>query len=405
MAGEFEAPRPRWRAGLIPTIVGVLLAVAAAAGAYVLFSRADPAASDTGAAATADMEPVLELYEALTDSAVDAPDGDALVDAAIDGMLDEIDDDYARYFEADEFAEFNASLDGTFSGVGLLLSDSPDGPVIVSVLEGTPAERAGIEEGERIVEVDGEDVSGDELEQIVAKVKGDAGTSVSLGLEGGDEGRRTLDIVRAEFDLPLVVGETIDGDVGYVRLLQFADGAGQRVRSEVRDLIDGGATGIVLDLRENPGGLLNEAVSVASVFIEDGEIVSVEKKGGERESFDAVDDAFEDIPVVVLVDGNSASASEIVAGAIQDADRGPIIGGATFGKGTVQTITRLSDGSGAKFTTARYFTPSGDSIEDVGVRPDVKIDTNAEDRTSEPADDPQVQAAIEELEQLVGAGG
>jgi carboxyl-terminal processing protease len=405
MADEFEAPRPRWRTGLIRTIVGVVLAVVAGVGAYVLVSRADPAASDTSGSASADMEPVVELYEALTDSAVDAPDGDALADAAIDGMLDEIDDDYARYFEADEFAEFNASLDGTFSGVGLLLSDSPDGPVIVSVLENTPAQRAGIEEGERIVEVDGEDVSGDELEQIVAKVKGDAGTAVTLGLAGGDQGRRTLEIVRAEFDLPLVVGETIDGDVGYVRLLQFADGAGARVRDEVRDLVDDGASGIVLDLRENPGGLLNEAVSVASVFIEDGEVVSVEKKGGERESFDAVDDAFEQVPLVVLVDGNSASASEIVAGAIQDTDRAPIVGEATFGKGTVQTIARLSDGSGAKFTTARYFTPSGDSIEGVGVEPDVEIDINAEDRTSEPADDPQVQAAIDELEQLVGVGG
>ncbi|HSJ43319.1 MAG TPA: S41 family peptidase [Euzebyales bacterium] len=398
------------RSGLVPTVVGVVLAVVAGVGLYLLVTRGTAAGSGASAEAVADLDPVIELYEALNDSAVDAPDAEKLVDGAIQGMLDQVDDKYARYFPAEAFEDFNDSLDGTFSGVGLMLQeaegeDAPEGPVIVSVLPETPAAKAGIEEGERIVAVDGEDVSDAPLEHIVAKVKGEPGTTVSLGLAGGDEGRRTLEITRAEFDLPLTTREMLQGDVGYVRLYQFADGAGVQVRLDVRKLVDDGADGIVLDLRNNPGGLLNEAVSVASVFIEDGDIVAVKKRGGERETYGAVDDAFDEVPLVVLVNENSASASEIVAGAVQDVDRGSIVGEATFGKGTVQTIAQLSDGSGAKFTTARYFTPSGDSIEGVGVKPDVKA---AVDETEEPVeveDDPQVDAALDELDQLLEVGG
>jgi carboxyl-terminal processing protease len=167
-------------------------------------------------------------------------------------------------------------------------------------------------------------------------------------------------------------------------------------------MVDDGVRGIVLDLRSNPGGLLEEAVAVASVFIEDGEIVSVEERARERETLDAVDDAFEQVPLAVLVDGSSASASEIVAGAVQDAGRAPIVGEQTFGKGTVQTIAQLSDGSGVKFTTARYFTPSGDSIEGVGVMPDVPVKPGD---AGELADDPQVRAAIERIAEQAGGQG
>jgi carboxyl-terminal processing protease len=400
MAGEFEPPRPRWRPKL-PGLVAVL-ALAALAGAALFTAVSSGRVPDGGAGGTRaaeDLAPLTELYQELSDQAVDAPDKDALVRAAIEGMLEEVDDPYARYFPNNEFDEFNASLDGTFSGVGLMLEETPEGPVIVSVLEGTPAESAGIEEGERIVSVDGENVRDDPLEQIVAKVKGDPGTDVVLGLEGGDRGPRELRVTRAEFDLPIIASERLENDIGYINLRQFADGSGERVREEAATMVNDGVRGIVLDLRENPGGLLNEAVAVASVFMEDGEVVSVEERARERETFEAVDDAFEQVPLAVLVDGNSASASEIVAGAIQDSERGPIVGEQTFGKGTVQTITQLSDGSGAKFTTARYYTPSGDSIEGVGVTPDVEVERG---EPAELPDDPQVQAAVE---QLLGEGG
>ncbi len=402
VAGEFEGPRSRRLRGVLPIVVGVVLAVAVSAGLYLLVAGDRAASADANA--DAELRPLTELFDALTRDAVDAPDPAELVEGAIEGMLDQVDDPYARYFGEEAFDEFNASLDGTFSGVGLMLEDTPDGPVIVSVLEDTPAERAGIVEGERIVEVDGEDVSGDPLESIVAKVKGPAGTDVKLGLAGGEAGRRTLEITRAEFDLPLVNAELLDGDVGYIRLFQFAEGSGARVRREVRRLIDEGAEGFVLDLRGNPGGLLNEAVAVASVFIEDGEIVAVEERGGKRQSLEAVDDAFERVPLAVVIDERSASASEIVAGAIQDADRGPLVGETTFGKGTVQTIAQFSDGSGAKFTTARYFTPSGDSIEGIGVEPEIDVALANDERSRDLDEDQQVAAAVAEVNKRIATG-
>ena len=400
MVGEFESPRPRWRTGLSGVVAVVLIAALASASTYALVSGRASRGGVGDSESADDLAPLTELYQALSDQAVDAPDRQDLVQAAIEGMLDEVDDPYARYFPATEFEEFSASLQGTFSGVGLMLEETPEGPVIVSVLEGTPADRAGIEEGERIISVDGENVSDEPLEQIVMKVKGDAGTTVRLGLAGGDAGARELQVTRAEFNLPDITTEMLDHNVGYINLLQFVDGSSDRLRDEVRAMVDDGVEGIVLDLRENPGGLLDESVTVASVFIENGPIVSVEERSREREVFEAVGDAFERVPLAVVVDGHSASASEIVAGAIQDADRGPIVGEQTFGKGTVQTIAQLSDGSGAKFTTARYSTPSGDSIEGVGVTPDVEVAAGESGDVVQ--NDPQVQAAVDEI---VGSDG
>lgn len=397
MAGEFEAP-PTTRRPVRLLTVAVVVVLAAVAGAGLFTLVVDDTAAGAGVAGGSvdpELAPLTELYDALTDSAVDAPDSEQLVDAAIEAMLDEIDDPYAQFFSADEFESFNNSLDGTFSGVGLVLEDTPDGPVIVTVLEDTPAAQAGIEEGERIVSVNGESVADEPLESIVTRVKGDAGTPVTLGLRGGDAGSRELEVTRAEFDLPVLETDPLDGDAAYVRLYQFTDGAGERLRAAVQGLVDDGVDGIVLDLRGNPGGLLNEAVDVASLFIEDGPVVDVEERASDRQTFDAIGDAL-DVPVAVLIDGASASASEIVAGAIQDAGRGPVVGEQSFGKGTVQTITRLGDGSGAKFTTARYFTPSGDSIEGVGVEPDIEV-APADDATTV-EDDPQIDAAVDALD-------
>jgi carboxyl-terminal processing protease len=313
---------------------------------------------------------VAEVLEQLDADAVKAPDGDKLADGAVDGILRALDDPYAQYFDADEFAEFNDALDGEFSGVGLVLEEGPKGVRIVSVLDGTPAAEAGITEGERIVSVDGTDVSDKPINVIVERVKGEAGTDVTLGLAGGSQGRHEVTLTRRQIDTPNIEAKQLDDGTGYVRLLQFTGGVGDAVRGEVERLVAEGATGIVLDLRGNPGGLLPEAISIASIFIEDGPIVSVQERDAERRNYSARGDALAELPLVVLVDKGSASASEIVAGAVQDNDRGDIVGTSTFGKGTVQTIQTLDSGGGVKFTTAEYFTPSGDSIEGVGVQSD-----------------------------------
>jgi len=316
---------------------------------------------------------VAEVLEQLDADAVKAPDGDKLADGAVDGILRALDDPYAQYFDADEFAEFNDALDGEFSGVGLVLEEGPKGVRIVSVLDGTPAAEAGITEGERIVSVDGTDVSDKPINVIVERVKGEAGTDVTLGLAGGSQGRHEVTLTRRQIDTPNIEAKQLDDGTGYVRLLQFTGGVGDAVRGEVERLVAEGATGIVLDLRGNPGGLLPEAISIASIFIEDGPIVSVQERDAERRNYSARGDALAELPLVVLVDKGSASASEIVAGAVQDNDRGDIVGTSTFGKGTVQTIQTLDSGGGVKFTTAEYFTPSGDSIEGVGVQPDQMV--------------------------------
>ncbi|MBA2730840.1 MAG: S41 family peptidase [Euzebyaceae bacterium] len=313
---------------------------------------------------------VAEVLDQLEADAVKAPDDSKLVDGAVDGMLRALDDPYAQYFDLDEFSEFNDALDGEFSGVGLVLEEGPNGVRIVSVLDGTPAAEAGITEGERIISVDGSDVRDKAINVIVERVKGEAGTDVTLGLAGGQQGRHEVTLTRRQIDVPNIEGRLLEDGSGYVRLLQFTGGVGEAVRGEVERLVTEGASGIVLDLRGNPGGLLPEAIEVASIFIEDGQIVSVQEREAERRTYAARGDALSDLPLVVLVDKGSASASEIVAGAVQDSGRGDIVGTSTFGKGTVQTIQTLDSGGGVKFTTAEYFTPSGDSIEGVGVQPD-----------------------------------
>lgn len=337
------------------------------------------------------LAPLAELYDELTRRAVDPPNRRKLLEQAGEAMVEALGDPYAEYFDRREYQQFNRFLDGTFSGVGMVLEEKPDGLVVVSVFEDTPAARAGVQQGERIVEVNGRDVTDESIEQVVNRIKGKAGTTVTVGLRGGSAGERTLRMKRRQIDLPSIGQRMLDSGVGYVSLFQFADDAGADVRQAVEELRTEGANGVVLDLRGNPGGLLNEAVDVASVFLEEGtEVVSVQERRGERETLEATGQGLTDLGLVVLVDEGSASASEIVAGAIQDAGRAPIVGEQTFGKGTVQTIQPLAGGSGAKFTTARYYTPSGDSIEKVGVTPDRKVT------------DPDAQ--LQRAEQILGAG-
>lgn len=336
-----------------------------------------------------------EMAQTLEADALRPPDEGELVTGAVDGMLEALDDPYARYYDPEAFDDLNASLDGGFSGIGVVLEEGSAGVTVVSVIEGSPADRAGVQEGERIVSVDGEPVEDLPINAIVERVKGEAGTDVVLGFAGGPQGRRELRMTRERIELPNVDTELLDDNVGYIRMRQFTSGIGEQIRSSVNELVAEGAAGIVLDLRGNPGGLLNEAVNVASVFIEEGTVVEVKDRDDPRRAYRAKGDAIEGLPLVVLVNKGSASASEIVAGAVQDRGRGTVVGERTFGKGTVQNIHRLDAGGGVKYTSAEYFTPSGDSIEDVGVKPDRIAQGDAEE---------QLAAAQEALADLIAQG-
>ncbi|MEX0657637.1 MAG: S41 family peptidase [Egibacteraceae bacterium] len=341
-----------------------------------------------------DFSRLADVYERVTSEAVDPPSHEQLLEGAIEGMLEQLDDPYAVYYDAMEFTAFSELLDGTFSGVGVMVEDTPEGVTIVNVLSDAPAEAAGLEEGERIVAVDGEDVREAPLQAVVQRVQGEEGTTVRLGLEGGSQGPREVAVTRAQIERPVMEVGELDGGLVHIQLLQFTEQVGEQVRAVMDEQLANGARGVVLDLRGNPGGLLREAVNVASVFIESGTIVSVQERGQERQSFAATGGALGDVPLVVLVDASSASASEIVAGAVQDLGRGLVVGTPTFGKGTVQTVRPLMDGAGLKLTTAEYFTASGVSIEGTGIAPDRVVDDV----------DQQLAAAQETLQgQLVGA--
>jgi carboxyl-terminal processing protease len=262
---------------------------------------------------------------------------------------------------------------------------------IVSVLPSSPARAVGLERGDVIASVDSKPVTDMDVDQAVRAIKGRAGTEVRLGIDRGGE---MLEIVveRAHLQLPNLRSKVVREEFGYVRLLGFARGAGRQVHSEVERLRAKGAEGIILDLRDNGGGLFSEAIEVASVFIEDGEIVTYRAQGSDEATYEATGDAFQEVPLVVLVNEGTASASEIVAGALQDRERAIVVGATTYGKGSVQEVVPLLDSSALKLTTGAYITPEGRNINGEGIEPDVVVD-----------DDPKVQRvrAIEILRGII----
>lgn len=321
-----------------------------------------------------DFDLVEEAYREIVSSAVDSPGEDALVRGAIKGMLEVLkkDDPYALFYSPNAFRSFQELTSGKFSGIGVWLKEKESGLTIVSVLPSTPAVEAGLAEGDVIRTIDGEPVGTFTSDEAVARIKGPEGTEVALGIERGGE-ELDFEITREEIDLPNLQATLRSDDVGYIQLFGFARGAGDQVRDEVAEMLDSGAEGIVLDLRNNGGGLFSEAVEVASVFIEEGDVVIYREASDEETPYEAEGDAFEDVPLVVLVNEGTASASEIVAGALQDQERATLIGTTTYGKGSVQEVVRLRDASALKLTTAAYLTPEGRDINGKGIAPDVEV--------------------------------
>lgn len=318
---------------------------------------------------------IAEAIRTIRQNSANPPTERELARAAVKGMLELVkeDDDYAGYLNQKAYEDFLDYSTGSFSGIGVNLSDHGKRLQILSVIPGTPAEEEGLKRGDIFVTVEGQPVSEMTVEEAVTRVKGPAGTEVSLEILRNGE-RLAFDITRDEISLPNLRGRLAGGDVGYIQLFGFAKGAGEELRDEVDELRADGAEGIVLDLRDNGGGLVTEAISVASVFIEDGEIVTYREAGAGDQVYNAEGDAFEDIPVVVLVNGGTASASEIVANALQDHERGQLVGTTTFGKGSVQGILQLPDSSAVKLTTGIYLSPDGEDINGTGIQPDVEID-------------------------------
>jgi carboxyl-terminal processing protease len=291
------------------------------------------------------------------------------------------------------------------SGIGVIVTQEEDGKIIVvQPLPDTPAGNAGIKKGDVIKEVDGVDITEMVLENVVALIKGEEGTSVEITFyRPGDDDTFIVTLVRARFYVPNVFAEMLEDNIAYIQYIGFQDGGADLLDSELSTLIDQGAQALIFDLRNNLGGTLDDAVDVCDLFLDEGAIVTVRGRSGNDERMDeyfAREGKYIDIPIIVLINGFSASASELAAGALRDNDRAILIGEASFGKGTVQVIHELSDGSGLKFTTARYFLPSGVSIDGVGVLPDIEIELTPED-----TEDLQLNRAIEEIKKMIEGTG
>lgn len=302
-------------------------------------------------------------------------------------------DKYTMYYTADEYKALKESTNGKFYGIGAVCQLSGEGGVLlVDVYDNGAGYQAGLRSGDRVVNVDGRDITDMELSSAVALIKGDKGTSVTLEVIRGTD-RLTFSAVRDAVEAKTVSYTLLDNNIGYLSISQFEEVTTKQFKAAVEDLQSQGMKGLVIDIRNNPGGLLDTVVGMLKYMLPDGLIVYTEDKQGNRKEYKGQDNDEFNLPLAVIVNGNSASASEIFAGAIQDYGKGTIIGTQTYGKGIVQTVKPLTDGSAIKFTIAKYFTPKGQDIHGKGVTPDmvVEYDTDADVDT-------QLDAAIKNVE-------
>ena len=323
-----------------------------------------------------------------------------LLYGAVEGLVRAAGDPYTLFMTPSQNKDFRQSLEGKLQGIGAELAFREGAIVVVAPLKGSPAQRAGLLPEDVITQVDGVDIEGESLNDVVQRIRGKKGTTVSLTiLRDGEFNPRTLSIVRDDINIPSVESkliETSSGSLGYVALNQFGDGSTAEFRAALEAFTDKPVKGIIVDLRFNGGGYLEGAVEIASLFLEKGKIVSVERRGTEPEHHYAYGHPLmAETPLVVLINQGSASASEIVAGALQDHKRATIIGMKSFGKGTVQEVLDLPGGSSLRVTTARWLTPNGKNLGKEGVHPDVVVDRSVEDYETER--DPQLEAAKEWL--------
>jgi carboxyl-terminal processing protease len=316
---------------------------------------------------------VAEAAERLRGSAAREVSREELAEAAIRGMLTALGDRYATYYDTSDYAQFQRLLDGRYSGVGLWLGRLPSGAIeVTSVLPDSPAAAAGLRVGDALVDVGGASVDGVPVADVVRRMHGAPGSAVAVTVRRHGV-IRTLRLTRAELVSADVSSDVIGDRVGRVRVAAFTRGSGREVRAALDKLRARDVTGVVLDLRGNPGGLLDEGVQVASAFLDGGTVVSYRGRGVESKTYEVTGRGDTTTPLVVLVDGGTASAAEVVAGALQDRNRAFVVGARTYGKGSVQQPLVLSDGSALEVTVARYYTPSGRSLDGIGITPDVDL--------------------------------
>jgi carboxyl-terminal processing protease len=322
------------------------------------------------------------------------PTEEERLDGAIRGALDTLDDEHTGYIPADLAEVMRSDLSGSLEGIGAVVQTNEAGQLIIArPMPGQPADLAGIKAGDIVLAANGRSLEGLGLYEAISLIRGPAGTTVTLTiLRSGEPNPLEIQVVRARIPLPTVESEMLEGNVGYIRLYEFNGQATSRLRQALRTLLAQRPVGLILDLRDNPGGYLNEAVSIADEFLPTGIVLYERGAGTEEQVFESTDRGLADeIRLVVLINGGSASASEIVAGAIQDRQRGVLVGETSFGKDSVQEAHRLSNGAELRITIARWFTPNEQPIGKMGLEPDVHVPYVEDDR--EEGTDPQLERA------------
>lgn len=369
----------RTRAALV-LVIGTILGTGLSLGGSMLTARHSPGSDEYALEQARFLAEVIDRVKA---DYVEPVDDAALLESAIRGMVGAL-DRHSAYLDAGEYQDIRASTSGRYSGVGLEVSAANGAILVIAPIDGTPAQKAGVFAGDEIIEVDGISVVDDGLDETIDKLRGRSGTLVEIRVrrEAYDD-PLTFHLTRQKIQVESVRHEILDESIAYIRLSQFIDSSADEVSQAIDEMMDQAQeqtgymlTGLVLDLRNNPGGILDSAVDISNLFLDEGIIVSAEGRTADSRFVRQASrgDILDGAAIAVLVNRGSASASEIVAGALQDHERATIVGTRTFGKGLVQTVMPLSRGRAIKITTSHYFTPSGDSIHEKGVQPDVLVE-------------------------------
>jgi carboxyl-terminal processing protease len=329
---------------------------------------------------------------------------DILVEGAIKGMTSALNDPYTVFMNPKEFQDFSTQTEGAYVGLGIQVGVKNDRITVIAPFDDSPAEKAGILPGDAIIRVNGKEVTGKDMELAVSMMKGKKGETVNLSMYRENKGVFDLSVKRAEIIMVTVKGEMLDNKLGYIQLSMFDEHTGKDFNKKLSELKAKGMKGLILDLRDNPGGLLTSCIDVTSNFVEQNKVItSTKDKYNNEKPYNSKGGLAIGMPLVVLINEGTASASEILSGTVRDYKLGSLVGTTTFGKGVVQTILDIKDGTALKVTISKYFTPNGENIHKVGIKPDVEVKYPAElrEKTYSRSSDPQFNKALELIKEKV----